>query len=171
MRTACLFAVLSLLVPSFVAATLLAVPSSSAAADPTTDTAREGGAAARVIQIEVGDNMKFMPAALTAAPGEQIRVVIKHVGQMPKVAMGHNFVLLKKGVDAQGVADKCSSARDTEFIAPSVKHQLLASTTLVGPGETAEATFVAPSVRGDYQFICTFTGHFALGMKGTLTVK
>jgi azurin len=128
-------------------------------------------AAPRVVQIEVGDNMKFTPATITAAPGESIKVVIKHVGQMPKVAMGHNFVLLKKGVDAKGVADKCSAARDTEFIAPAVQPQLIASTKLVGPGETADTTFAAPSQRGDYAFICTFPGHFAVGMKGVLTVK
>jgi plastocyanin len=30
---------------------------------------------ARVMQIEVGDNMKFAPAAMSAAPGESIKVV------------------------------------------------------------------------------------------------
>jgi azurin len=131
------------------------------------------GAAAppRVIQIEVGDNMKFLPAAISAAPGESIKVVVKHGGKMPKVAMGHNFVLLRKGVDAKKLVEACSSARDTDFIAPSVKPQLLAHTRLVGPGEMADAAFVAPAERGDYVFVCTFPGHFALGMKGILTVK
>jgi azurin len=127
--------------------------------------------APRTIQIEVGDNMKFSPAAITATRGEQVRVVIKHVGQMPKVAMGHNFVLLKKAAVPKAVADACAPARETEFIATSVKDQLLAHTSLVGPGETAEVTFTAPDAAGDYTFICTFPGHFALGMKGILTVK
>jgi azurin len=129
------------------------------------------GAASRVVQIRTGDNMKFDPAAITAAPGESITVVIKHVGQMPKVAMGHNFVLLKKASDAKAVVDACASARDTEFIAAAVKPQLLAYTKLVGPGETAEVTFTAPAQAGQYLFVCTFPGHFAVGMKGTLTVK
>lgn len=155
MRTACLCALLALAVSSSVVAS----PGPRLSAEP------------RVIQIEVGDNMKFLPATITAAPGESLKVVVRDVGQMPKIAMGHNFVLLKKGVGAQGVVDKCSSARDTEFIAASVKPQLLASTRLVGPGETADVTFVAPTERGDYQFICTFPGHFAVGMKGVLIVK
>lgn len=128
-------------------------------------------AAPRVVQIEVGDNMKFEPAAITASPGESIKVVIRHVGRMPKIAMGHNFVLLKRGADAKSIADKCSTARDSEFISPAVAHLLLASTKLVGPGETADVTFAAPAERGAYAFICTFPGHFAVGMKGTLTVK
>jgi len=154
MRVALSFVLLGFVVVSVVASSRL-----SAAPQP------------RVIQIEVGDTMKFAPAAITAAPGEPVKIVIKHVGQMPKVAMGHNFVLLRKGVDAKILVDACSSFRDTDFIAPSVKPQLLASTRLIGPGETAEAVFAAPAEKGDYMFVCTFPGHFAVGMKGILTVK
>ena len=143
----------------------------SASVAPASAAPGAGAAAARVIQIQVGDNMKFEPAAITAAPGESIKVVLKHIGTMPKVAMGHNFVLLKKASDAKSVVDKSASARNTDFIAPSVLPQLLAYTKLLGPGETAEVTFTAPAQRGDYMFICTFPGHFAVGMKGTLTVK
>jgi uncharacterized cupredoxin-like copper-binding protein len=32
-------------------------------------------------------------------------------------------------------------------------------------------TFTVPKKPGVYTFICTFPGHFAGGMKGTLTVK
>jgi azurin len=151
MRMICRFVVLALAVP------LLAAP--------------VRGAAPRVVQIDVGDSMKFNPAAITAAPGEQIKVVLKGVGQMPKLAMGHNFVLLKKGTNAKALSDTCAPARETAFIAAAVKDQILAHTTLVGPGETAEVTFAAPAQRGEYQFICTFPGHFNLGMKGVLTVK
>jgi len=42
---------------------------------------------------------------------------------------------------------------------------------MIGAGETAEASMVVPAQRGDYVFVCTFPGHFALGMKGVLTVK
>jgi azurin len=125
----------------------------------------------RVVQIDVGDDMKFLPAAIAARPGESIKVVIRHVGKLPKVAMGHNFVLLKKGVDAKKLVEACASAADTDFIAASVTPQLLAYTRLIGPGETADASFTVPALRGDYVFVCTFPGHFALGMKGILAVK
>jgi azurin len=124
-----------------------------------------------VVQIDVGDHMKFLPAAIAAAPGESLTVVIKHVGKLPKAAMGHNFVLLKKGVDAKKLVEACSSAADSNFVATSVTPQLLAYTRLIGPGETADATFTVPAGRGDYMFVCTFPGHFAMGMKGILTVK
>ena len=40
-------------------------------------------------------------------------------GSMPKLAMAHNFVLLKKGVDAQAVATASAMARATEYFAPA----------------------------------------------------
>jgi azurin len=130
-----------------------------------------GQAGPRAVPIEVGDNMKFSPTTITAKPGEQLRVVVKDVGQMAKVAMAHNFVLLKKGANPKDFVDKSANARDTEFIASAVKDQVLANTRLVGPGETAEVSFTAPRQAGDYTFLCSFPGHYALGMKGVLTVK
>ncbi len=153
------------IVHSFVLVTALVLVSVLATSSPS------AAQQVRVIQIEVGDNMKFAPAAITAAPGESIKVVLKGVGKMPKAAMGHNFVLLKKGVDPKKLVEVCASAADTNYIATSVTPQLLSYTRLIGPGETADAPFTAPAVRGDYVFVCTFPGHFALGMRGVLTVK
>jgi azurin len=127
--------------------------------------------APRVIQIEVGDNMRFSVASIAARPGESLKVVLKDVGRMPKAAMAHNFVLLKKGADPKKFVDTSVNARDTDFIAPAVKDQVMASTRLVGPGETVETTFVAPKQPGAYTYLCSFPGHYALGMKGILTVK
>lgn len=128
-------------------------------------------AAPRTVPITVGDNMRFDPAAIAAKPGESLRIVLKDVGQMPKVAMGHNFVLLKKGANPKDVVDKSATARDTDFIAASVKNLILASTKLVGPGETVETTFQAPREPGSYTYLCSFPGHYAAGMKGVLTVR
>jgi azurin len=49
--------------------------------------------------------------------------------------------------------------------------QIIAHTGLVAGGESDTVTFTAPEEPGDYEYICTFPGHFAAGMKGTLTVK
>ena len=151
---------LSFVLFTFVAITsLVATPGPIAAQQP------------RVIQIDVGDNMKFVPAAIIVAPGESIKVVLRSVGKIPKAAMAHNFVLLKKGVDPKKLVDACASAADSDYIARSVTPQLLSYTRLIGPGETTDASVVAPAERGDYVFVCTFPGHFALGMRGVLTVK
>lgn len=171
MRTVSVVVLVGVLCGVSMAATPRAWARSPIAAGPgDAATMPSPGAAARIIEITVGDTTKFTPAALTAAPGESLKVVLKDTGKMAKVAMGHNFVLLKKGTNAKDFVEKCASATETDFIAPTVKDKVLAATSLVGPGETAEVTFTAPPA-GTYEFLCSFPGHYALGMKGTLTVK
>lgn|SRR5690349_4469064 len=128
-------------------------------------------AAGRAIAITAGDDMKFSVTAIQAKPGEELTVTLKATGSMPRVAMAHNFVLLKPGVDATAFVNAGAGASTTDFIAPANKAQVLASTKLVGNGETAEVTFKAPAKPGTYTYLCTFPGHFVSGMKGVLTVK
>lgn len=129
-------------------------------------------AGGRLIEIEATEQMKFNVTAITAKPGELLHVRLKAVGTMPKAAMQHNFVLLKAGTDAQAFANDAMMAAATSYIPAAKKAQVLASTpTMVGGGETADVTFKAPEKAGTYTYLCTFPGHFASGMKGTLTVK
>jgi azurin len=137
----------------------------------STNPALAPQAGVRTIEIQASDTMRFTPARIDARPGERLRVVLKDVGTVPKAAMAHNFVLLKKGVDPKAFCEKSLTARDADYVAPSVKGQVLAATTLVGPGESAEVSFIAPEQNGDYIFICSFPGHFAMGMRGTLSVS
>lgn len=127
--------------------------------------------APRTVTIGVNDTMKYSVTAITAAPGETLRVVIQSTSTLPKVAMAHNFVLLDRGTDAAALVKEGQNMRDTDFIPPSRNATVLAKTPLAGPAETVEVTFVVPSRPGTYEFICTFPGHYRLGMKGTLTVK
>ena len=126
--------------------------------------------AARVVTIAATDAMKFDPATIAAKPGERLRVVLKATGVMPKIAMAHNFVILKPGTDASAFVNASAMARP-DFIAPTLKAQVLVSTTLAGAGETVSADVIAPQKPGQYTFLCTFPGHFNGGMKGVLVVK
>jgi azurin len=127
--------------------------------------------APRVIAIVGTDAMKFSVTTIDAKPGEKLTVKLTGQGQIPKVAMAHNFVLLAAGTDAMAFSTSAAMARATDFIPADKKAQVLAATKLAGAGETVEVTFDAPKQPGVYSFICTFPGHFAAGMKGTLTVK
>jgi azurin len=157
----------------------LAVASISAGAAQTSTTTTKKApaakaapaAAARTIQLTGDDKMKYDVAELTAKPGETLKIVLKNVGTMPKMAMAHNFVLLKLGTDQVEFTKAAFNARDTDFIPAAMKDAVIASTGLTGPGETVEVTFKVPAKAGSYPFLCSFPGHFALGMKGTLTVK
>jgi azurin len=162
----------------------LAVASLGAAAaqstTPSTKTATKApaakakaapAAAARTVQLTAGDTMKYDTPEITAKPGETLHIVLKNVGTMPKMAMAHNFVLLKAGIDAVEFNKAAFNARETDFIPPTMKDAVIANTGLTGPGETVEVTFKVPAKAGSYNFVCSFPGHFALGMHGMLIVK
>ena len=127
--------------------------------------------APRVIAMTGTDAMKFSVTTIEAKPGEKLTVKLTGQGAIPKVAMAHNFVLLAAKTDANAFVTAAAPARATDFIPPDKKAQVLAATKLAGNGETVEVTFEAPKQPGVYEFICSFPGHYAAGMKGTLTVK
>lgn len=126
-------------------------------------------AAPRVIEISSNDQMKYNLTTMTAKPGEELKVVLTNAGTLPKEVMGHNWVLLKAGVDLTAFANAAMTAKDTDYIAPAKKGDVIAFIPVLGPKKTGEVIFKAPAA-GDYVFICSFPGHYML-MKGTLTVK
>ena len=129
------------------------------------------GSAVRTVEITGGDDMKYSLTSIPAKPGETIKIKLVSKGTLPKIAMAHNFVLLKLGAKQLDFVNAAAMARATDFIPPDMKDQVLAATALAGPGETVEVTIKVPAAAGSYPFLCTFPGHFAAGMKGTLDVK
>lgn len=125
----------------------------------------------RTIDIIGTDDMKYSVTTITAKPGEQIRIRLMAKGKIPKVAMAHNFVLLKLGVNALKFVTAGAQARETDFIAATMAGSVIARTGMAGAGEAVQVTFTVPSKPGKYEYICTFPGHFQSGMKGTLVVK
>ena len=149
----------------------LALAQAKAPAKATAKAAPKAAAGAvKVVTLTGTDTMKFQPAVIRVKAGEKVKVNLKTVSAMPKMAMAHNFVLLKAGVDATAVATAGVTARDTAFISPKSKAQIIAATGLAGGGETVSVEFTAPAA-GKYQFICTFPGHFQGGMVGQLIVE
>lgn len=138
------------------------------AAKPAADKA---GAAARTVEIIGTDDMKFNISEIAAKRGEQLRIKLTSKGVMPKIAMSHNVVILKKTADPAAFATAAASARTTDFIPAANKADVIANTPLAGNGETVEVVFKVPAEAGSYPFLCTFPGHFVVGMKGNLVVK
>ncbi len=136
-----------------------------------TKAAKPAAKAGRTVELTGGDTMKFDKTEITARPGEMLHIVLKNTGAMPKIAAAHNFVLLKAGTDPADFSKEAFNARETDFIPPAMKSAVIANTGLAGPGETVEVTFKAPAKPGTYTFLCSFAGHFALGMRGMLIVK
>jgi azurin len=125
---------------------------------------------ARTVQIQASDLMKYDVTSINATAGQKITVTLTNVGKLPKVAMAHNFVLLKAGADVTAFAAAAMTHQETGYMPPDMADKVIASTAMVGPGESASVTFTAPAA-GTYDYICTFPGHALAGMRGTLTVK
>ena len=124
------------------------------------------------IVITGNDTMQFDLKAFEVKAGEKVSLTLKNTGKLPKIAMGHNLVLLKKGVSAIAFGQKAmgAGANATNPLPDSVKEDVIAGTKLLGPGESDTVSFTAPADPGDYEYVCTFPGHFAM-MRGTMTVK
>ncbi len=148
---------------------VLALAQATKAAPKAPAKAAAAGAV-KTFNLTGSDNMRFTPAVIRVKAGDKVKVNLKTVSAMPKMAMAHNFVLLKAGVDALSVATAGATARDTNFISPKSKAQIIAATGLAGGGETVTVEFTAPAA-GKYQFICTFPAHFQGGMVGQLIVE
>jgi azurin len=126
---------------------------------------------ARTVEITGGDDMKYSVTTIPAKPGETLRIRLSSKGTLPKIAMAHNVVVLKLGSKQIDFVNAAAMARTTDFIPAEMKDQVLAATTLAGPGETVETTLKVPTTPGSYPFVCTFPGHFAAGMRGNIVVK
>jgi azurin len=124
-----------------------------------------------VLEFTANDSMKFNLTVVEVKAGQEITVVLTNIGSMPKAAMGHNWVLLRKGTDAKAFSDAAVSAVATDYLPAAMQGDVLAHTKVLGPKQSDEIKFTVPTEPGDYVFLCSFPAHFSAGMKGTLRVK
>lgn len=117
--------------------------------------------------INSDDKMMFDKRQLRAKAGQKVTLTLNHKGKMAKTAMGHNWVLLKKGIKISSFANKAMSAVKNDYIPND--GSVIAHTKLIGGGESTTITFTAPE-KGTYDYMCSFPGHYAI-MKGKFIVE
>lgn len=134
-------------------------------------TAVTAMAADVTIEMTGNDQMQYDKKAITVTEGDNVTIKLKHVGKLPKAAMGHNVVILKPGTAMPAFAMKCAPAAANDYIPQDAESKALivAHTKMIGGGEETSVTFTAPAA-GEYPYLCTFPGHFGV-MNGKLTVK
>jgi azurin len=113
----------------------------------------------------VGDTMAYDTTSLTAKAGQTVKLTFHNNATVD--AMTHDWVLVKPGTEAAVANAGMAAGAAKGYFAESP--DVLAHTKLLKPGETDEIEFKAPATPGDYPYICTFPGHFAV-MKGVLKV-
>jgi uncharacterized cupredoxin-like copper-binding protein len=133
------------LIPIFIGACAQSATSTS-----TGDTSAEAGSGP-VLTVSMTE-FKFTPNTYSVPAGSQVTLQLSNDGRA-----NHNWVLMEFGYTAEA-----------PFNSEDETHELFAF--VLKPGENDTFTFTAPSEPGDYQVVCSFPGHLAQGMKGTLTV-
>lgn len=136
--------------------------------DESTEVFNEQDGVVTII-ISGNDQMQFDKSEIKVPSGKTVKLTLRHNGKMGANVMGHNFVLLKQGVNVAGFGRKAASARDNQFIPKDSENDVIAYTKVIGGGETTTITFKTPKA-GSYDYICSFPGHYAL-MKGKFIVE
>ena len=136
-------------------------PSAATASAPTATAECEA-------TIEANDQMKYNVAELDVKRScVTFTVHLKHVGTMPKAAMGHNIVIAKTA-DAQAIATEGASAGAEHDYLKTDDPRIIAHSKLIGGGEETTMTFETAKLGNDQnEFFCSFPGHYAL-MKGNV---
>jgi len=140
------------------------------------DSSSSGAAAApgevtQTIELTANDEMKFNLERFAVQAGSTVKIHFKNVGSMPKMSMGHNVVVLKQGTDEKAFVEAAIQAPANDYIPPAQTDAVIAHTKMLGGGEEDSIVFKVPSKKGNYTFLCSFPGHFQVGMKGTMMVK
>lgn len=118
---------------------------------------------------QVGDEYEL--EQILASPGEELRIVLRTRSDLPGTAMSHNFALLELDADVDEFANTSITASDNDYISPDFEDQLIAATSMLAGGESETIEFTVPEETGEYDYACTFPGHFAAGMNGQLVVE
>jgi azurin len=97
---------------------------------------------------------------------KEVTVTLKHTGQLPAAAMGHNWTLVATS-DLTAVANAGMGAGLAADYVPAGDKRVIAHTKVIGGGQSTSVTFPTAALKsgGDYSFLCTFPGHNAL-MRG-----
>ncbi|UGB45044.1 azurin [Frateuria edaphi] len=120
--------------------------------------------------IQGNDAMQFDQKSIVVPNTcKQFTVTLKHVGKLPKAAMGHNFVVSATADEPGIVADGAKAGIDNNYLKPG-DSRVIAHTKIIGGGESDSTSFKVDALKPgqDYEFFCSFPGHAAL-MKGTIS--
>lgn len=149
-----------------------AAPAASETAPAASEAAPAAAADAACSTVVEGDDaMKFNVSDINISKAcTQFTITLKHVGKMPKAAMGHNIVITKAedtdAVDKDGAA----AGVDGDYVKAG-DDRIIAHTKLIGGGEEASVTVDTSkfAAGNKYEFFCSFPGHIAM-MRGNVNL-
>lgn len=124
------------------------------------------------VTLEGNDAIQFSLKQISVdADCKDFTVHLKHVGKLPKLAMGHNWVLTRKA-DMDGVMKEAMLAGAAKDYLDPNDPRIIAYAPAIGAGQQTSVTFpVSKLKQGDeYVFFCSYGGHHVM-MQGVLNLK
>jgi len=138
-----------------------------------TDKAKEAGKALRAVGVSVftirtlHEQMLYDKSFLVVEAGKPVEIILLNEDVMP-----HNLVIVTPGASEEvgKAAEKMSPEPDGQGrVHVPASPKVLHATKMIDPGQQAKLSFTAPTEPGDYQYVCTFPGHW-MRMLGTMAV-
>jgi azurin len=117
----------------------------------------------------VREQMRYDTPRLVVEAGKPFQVVFENLDAMP-----HNLVFVMPGthqdvaVSVQTQAPDKLDSKGRAYVQDN-DPRILAATHLIEPGKSETLHLTAPEKEGDYEYVCTFPGHWAI-MNGKLIV-
>ena len=115
----------------------------------------------------VREQMRYDQARLVVEAGKPFEIIFKNLDAMP-----HNLVIVTPGsrekIGQAALVMPPKPDAEGKIFVPKDK-AVLASTKLIEPGQQTTLLMTAPADPGDYEYVCTFPGHYVI-MWGKLVV-
>ncbi|OZI55433.1 cupredoxin domain-containing protein [Bordetella genomosp. 5] len=132
-------------------------PEHPAPAEDGTGVPGQAGAVTRTIEVDMGDDMRFTPAAFDVRAGETVRIALRNRGMLR-----HELVL--------GNAQTLAAHYDAMLARPGMTHEHTANALSLDGGETGELLWRFTDA-GTVSFACLEPGHYPAGMRGEVRVR
>lgn len=119
----------------------------------------------KTVVVGTEPGLKFDVEMITVKAGSKIKLLFNNNDDML-----HNLVITKPGAaDRVGEAAMGLGLNGEKMAFVPAISDVLFHTRLLGPTEKETIYFTAPTQPGDYQYVCTYPGHYLL-MRGVLRV-
>lgn len=110
--------------------------------------------------------MRYDVTEIRVQKNQKIKLILNNRSTAEE--MQHNIVFVYSGKAEQVALAGISAGQSKSFVPES--DNIIAASVLIAPGESTTLEFSAPTERGEYEFICTYPGHFNI-MKGKMIVE
>ena len=119
----------------------------------------------QTVSVQGVEGLKFSLPSFDVKPGARVKLDFANTSDML-----HNLVVVKPGAGTKVGEAALKLGLDGQKLDYVPKSDdVLFNTSLLEPQKVESIYFVAPTTPGEYQYVCTFPGHY-LSMQGTMRV-